>query len=180
MAKLGTVLIAAVCLMTLSCSNRNSALSNAVSEWTGKELLFPKEMTFFIFGETPVEVDFDKKYKILHYVDADGCVPCMLRLIEWQEYISKLEKEHGRDVCVIFAVFPNNKTEVINTLKSYGFNYPIFLDTSDSLNVLNKFHEMQQLRTFLLDKHNRILAVGDPTFSLEIDKLYNKRMNNSE
>lgn len=178
MARLRTILIAAACLITLSCSNKDSALSKAVSEWTGKKLLFPKEMTFFKYGETPVEVAIDKNYKILHYVDANGCVPCMLRLMEWKEYIKNIEKEHGNNVCVIFAVSPNDKTtEVANTLKTYGFDYPIYLDISDSLNILNNFHEVQQLRTFLLDKHNHVLAVGDPIFNPEIKRLYKKRIN---
>lgn len=72
MSILKTVIFSAVCHMACSCSNVDSALSEAVSEWTGKELHFPSEMTFMSLGETPVEVDLDKKYKILHYVDAQG------------------------------------------------------------------------------------------------------------
>ena len=74
-----------VCLLVSSCEESDKErLSRLVSEWEGKEILFPAHSTFTIQGKDTVDFDFKgAEYKIVTYIDSVGCVGCKLYLSMW-------------------------------------------------------------------------------------------------
>lgn len=46
------------------------------------------------------------------------------------------------------------------------------MDKQDSIAKLNRFPLESNLHTFLLDKNNRVIAVGNPVYNPKIKKLY--------
>ena len=57
-------------------------------------------------------------------------------------------------------------------LKRDGFGYPVCIDQSDTFNKLNHFLDEMAFQTFLLDRNNRIIALGNPVLNPNIKKLY--------
>jgi hypothetical protein len=115
-------------------------------------------------------VIFGKDYKILIYTDPTGCVSCRLRVFMWQKYI----KELGSKVDFLFYFYPKNEEELLSMLKDGRFKYPIYIDRNDELNKLNKFPKNPAFHCFLLDKHNKILAFGNPATTPNVWEMYKK------
>ena len=67
MQVLNWVLGLCVCLLVASCGeSEKERLSRLVSEWEGKEILFPTHSTFTIQGKDTVDFDFkDADYKVV-------------------------------------------------------------------------------------------------------------------
>lgn len=74
----------------------------------------------------------------------------------------------------LFFFTPEKKRDLWGTLKSEEFVYPICIDEKDSLNKLNHFPSDMMFQTFLLDKNNKVLAIGNPIHNPHIKELYLK------
>jgi hypothetical protein len=59
-------------------------------------------------------------------------------------------------------------------LKQYDFEYPVCIDLKDSLNALNHFPPNESFHTFLLDRTNKVVAIGNPILNPQIKELYLK------
>ena len=53
-----------------------------------------------------------------------------------------------------------------------GFTYPVCFDREDAFNRLNRFPSEMALQTFLLDKDNRVVAIGNPVHNPQVKELY--------
>lgn len=60
------------------------------------------------------------------------------------------------------------------------FDYPVCIDEQDSLNKLNDFPTEMAFHTFLLDKSNKIIAIGNPIHNPKIKELYLKIIQGGE
>lgn len=160
-------------LSLMSCLNkdRQNALS-LLQEWEDKEILFPKNPVFTIQGKDTVFYPMKEDYKILSYVDSVGCTSCKLRLSDWNAFISQMDSV--RPVQFLFFFFPKEGLEIYQTLRVAKFRHPICIDDSDSLNILNHFPREMAYQTFLLDKDNKVLAIGNPVQNPKVKELFMK------
>ena len=53
-----------------------------------------------------------------------------------------------------------------------GFTYPVCFDREDAFNRVNRFPSEMALQTFLLDKDNRVVAIGNPVHNPQVKELY--------
>ena len=74
----------------------------------------------------------------------------------------------------LFFFPPEKQHDVLDILKEVDFSYPICLDEHNSLNNLNHFPIEFGGQTFLLDKENRVLAIGNPIHNRKVKELYLK------
>ena len=171
-----------MCFLLFSCKQtENEKLEKLLYEWIGKEILFPHNPSFTIYGEQ--ESDFKiptDEYKIVHYLDSIGCISCKLNLKKWKEYIEYMDSvTHGKVPCIFFF-HAKEKREVKISLKEESFDYPVCLDTANKFHQLNHFPLYSILQTFLLDKNNRIVAMGDPVTNPQIKELYLNLINGKQ
>lgn len=144
-----------------------------LQQWNGKEIFFPKNLSFMEYGEKRVDFDISKgKYKIVHYVDSAGCTSCKLNLKQWDEFIFYMDSVTGHTVPCLFYIHTKQKRELKIALKENGFDYPVCLDMENEFYRLNKFPMTPLLQTFLLDENNRIVGMGDPVRNPHIKELY--------
>ena len=59
-------------------------------------------------------------------------------------------------------------------MREENFLYPVCFDDKDSLNKLNHFPTDMNFQTFLLDRHNKVLAVGNPAYNPQVRTFYLK------
>jgi hypothetical protein len=59
-------------------------------------------------------------------------------------------------------------------LKDEGLNGSVYIDVNDSLNQLNQLPVNPVYRCFLLDKDNKVLAIGNPANNYKVWELYKK------
>lgn len=163
-----------LCFMLLvSCRDQaKSNLTEIVKEWEGKEVKFPSVSVFTRYVCDTVEMNKKTDFKLVVYVDSIGCTSCKLHLNEWKLFLYELDSiSNGRASC-FFYVCPQNKKELEHILKRDKFDYPICVDEYDSLNKLNHFPTDPRLQVFLLDKGNKVIAIGNPVLNPKIRNLY--------
>lgn len=88
----------------VSCAdNRTTSAAELVSQWEGREIVFPQNSIFTIQGRDTVDFQFqDAPYKILSYVDSVGCMSCKQQLMNWSKLIAELDSVIEGAVPVVF------------------------------------------------------------------------------
>ena len=163
-----------VCLLMVSCSKSDKErLSRLVKEWEGKEILFPAHSTFTIQGKDTVDFDFkDAEYKVVMYIDSVGCTDCKLQLPRWKELMTEVDSLTRGSVPFLFYFHPKDLRELRFLTRRDAFAYPICFDEKDEFNCLNHFPSEMMFQTFLLDKGNKVIALGNPVLSPKVKELY--------
>ena len=155
-----------------SCKEtKKENISHLVKEWNNKKIVYPDIMHFTVLG-ADTNFLFKSEYRIITYVDSAGCTSCKLKLEWWKKFISQLDTIGN--LPVLFFLHPKNRKELNYILKRDNFNYPVCIDENDSLNKLNHFPSDLMFQTFLLDKDNRVLAIGNPIHNPKVKELYLK------
>ena len=163
----------ATCLLSSCQKTETERLEQLLQTWYEKEITFPDNPSFTVYGEK--ESDFTIPvggYKLVHYVDSVGCTSCKLNLDKWKEYIAYLDSVTGHTVPCLFFIHATQKREVKIALKESRFSHPVCLDVENEFYRLNKFPMHPMLQTFLLDKDNRIVGMGDPVKNPRVKELY--------
>ena len=63
-------------------------------------------------------------------------------------------------------------TELRLLTRRYAFKYPVCSDEKDELNSLNHFPSDMTFQTFLIDKNNKVVAMGNPIHAPRVKELY--------
>ena len=160
--------------MLASCQeSKEEAMLRLVGEWNGKEIKFPSHSTFTVQGKDTVEFTFsDADYKVLTYIDSVGCASCKLQLHRWKEWVHEVDSLTGGQVPFLFYFHPKDMKELRYLTRRDGFSYPVCYDEKDELNRLNRFPSDMTFQTFLLDRNNRVVAMGNPIHNPKVKELY--------
>lgn len=168
------MLMSGIFLMS-SCITRNDRqIKNVFEYWMGREIVFPKSSVFTLKGRDTVEFVVKNKYKILTYVDSLGCTSCKLRLPDWHYFMHLLDSMQIDDVSFLYYLSPKKGKDIFHALEAADFPYPVCIDFGDSLNQLNNLPKDNRFQTFLLDKDNKVIAIGNPIHNPKIKELYLK------
>ena len=95
-------------------------------------------------------------------MDSAGCTSCKLQPQMWKKFISMLYSGNGEEIPVLFFMHPKNREELIALLENSYFNHPVCIDEDDAFNRLNHFPSDMSFQTFLLDKDNKVVVIGNP------------------
>lgn len=160
-------------LLLFSCKNaKKEKISLLMEKWIQKEIVFPNDLIFTIQGEDTIDYVLQDKFKIITYVDSTGCTACKMKLPKWEELITSFDSLGINSVQFLFFFSPQKSTELHYALRTDKFKYPICIDYSDSFNMINHLPNDENFQTFLLDKENRIIAIGNPVNNPKIKELY--------
>ena len=171
-----------VCLCLVSCAESDKErLSRLVSEWERKEILFPAHSTFTVQGKDTVDFEFkDADYKVVTYVDSAGCTGCKLQLPRWKELIAEVDSLTDGRVPFLFYFHPKDIKELRYLTRKDSFTYPVCFDEKDDFNRLNRFPSEMMFQSFLLDKENNVVALGNPVLSPKVKELYLKLITGNQ
>jgi hypothetical protein len=148
-----------------------------VAEWTGKEILFPSGIPCQSLGSDADCINpANPTYKILLYVDSAGCSSCRLKLSEWKRIIAESDSLFAGEVDFLFFFQPKRRDEIVlqSLFRQNGFRHPVFIDTKQEIDKLNKFPSQTEYQCFLLDRDNKVLMIGNPSVNTGIWQLYKK------
>lgn len=178
---------AVIIIALSSCkSKRVSEAEKVIQEWQGREIVLPANASFCVVNRdsvTPVTRTPDNAdYKIVSYVDSIGCMSCKLQLGRWREYLKELDSISDGKVSAYFYFEPaRNK---INDLRieiiRNRFSHPVCIDTLGLFNTQNKFPESDAYHVMLLDKDNKVIALGNPVLNPDIKSLYDQIITQTE
>lgn len=176
------LLIFSLLLLVSSCKeNEKERITRLVNEWQGKEILFPKDITFTRFVTDTVDYQIPQsQYKVLIYIDSIGCTSCKLQLPKWKKLIEYVDSVTNSQVPFLFFFQSKDDKELRYILKVDKFDRPVCVDHRNKLNLLNKFPADIMFQTFLLDKDNKVIALGNPIHNSAVKDLYLKQLTGKE
>lgn len=160
---------------------KEKQIAELVNEWQGKEIKFPDNLIFtrYLTDTTDFQIP-QSEYKVLVYVDSIGCTSCKLQLHKWIELIEYTDSATQGKVPFLFFFHPKDTKEIRYLLKCDGFDRPVCIDLDDRLNKLNKFPADMTFQTFLLDKNNKIVVLGNPVHNTALKDLYLKQITGKD
>ena len=160
--------------MLASCQeSREEAMLRLVNEWNGKEIKFPARSVFTIQGKDTVDWEFgNADYKVVTYIDSVGCTSCKLQLPRWKKMVAEVDSLTNGRVPFLFYFHPKDRKELRYLTRRDDFTYPVCFDERDELNRLNQFPTDMTFQTFLLDKDNKVVAMGNPVHNPKVKELY--------
>ena len=152
-----------------SCQHQNDRkILELLKKWEGREILFPD---LDVIDSVVKDVNWD--YKIVTYIDSAECFSCKLNLRDWmgmKQQVDYVDKK----VAFLFFLQTRRTEDLDYKMKWDAFNLPIVFDVQNLFCQLNHFPEDEKLRTFLLDKDNKVLAIGNPIHNPKVKELYLK------
>lgn len=159
-----------------SCGNQEkNHIVKIFDEWEGKEIIFPAHSVFTVQDNDTVNFSFsDSDFKIISYVDSVGCTGCKLHLPRWKKLILEVDTLTTAKVPFVFYFHPKNIDDLHYILHREAFTYPVCIDEFDKFNTLNNFPKERAFQTFLLNKENRVVAIGNPILNPKVKELYLK------
>lgn len=171
-----SILYGITCVVLLAGCQSNKkvdTVTEIVNTWRGKEILFPEDMVFTLQGTDTVPYSVaDKPYKILCYTDSIGCTSCKLKINEWKTFIAYLDSMLPGETGFLFIFHPRRIKDVTAELYAARFPLPVCIDPEDKINRLNSFPSDFAYQTFLLDKENKVAAIGNPVNNSAVRELY--------
>ena len=75
-------------------------------------------------------------------------------------------------VSFLFYFYSERKNELNDIFNRFNFVYPVYWDEKNEFYRLNRFPSDITFQTFLLDKSNKIIAIGNPVHNPKIKDLY--------
>lgn len=128
---------------------------------------------FTIQGKDTTDFSFiHSDYKVVTYVDSIGCTSCKLQLPRWKEFMHAVDSLTNSKVPFAFYFHPKDMKELRYITRRDAFTHPICLDEMDNFNKLNHLPNEMTFQTFLLDKDNKVVAIGNPVHNPKVRELY--------
>lgn len=160
----------------ISCQFNTLELNKEIRELKSKPLLIDYPLKFYSiskgwFNNTPL-----KKFKIVTCIDA-RCSTCLNELGLWNEYI---EDNQDFNVDYLFFLKIDDFKKVEYFLKHIDFKYPVIIDENNTFFNQNSLPKDKTLHTFLIDRTNNILLVGNPAKIPSLNKLFRNFLNNPD
>ena len=170
-----------LCLFACKRDRTKDHIMQAVAEWTGKQILFPEGIPCQFLGADTVCINPNNPtpYKILLYVDSTGCSGCRLKLLEWKQLISEADAlfPGETDFLIFYQPKQRDVKELSLLLRQADFQYPVFWDIENKIDKANRFSSDPSFQCFLLDQDNKVVLIGNPTFSPQIWELYKQQIS---
>jgi len=117
--------------------------------------------------------DINKRFKIVVYTDSSNCNACETKFPVWKIKYRELVRDNA-NVGLIFIINTEEVSEFefnANTANTPGLK---LYDTQGIFKKNNNIFNHKDLHTFLLDRDNKILLVGNPLNNQKIFYLYKK------
>ena len=176
-----------IAMMLMACcisckDSKRATAENLVTEWIGKEIVFPPAVGCSYMGQDTVCPDINNApHKILVYTDSVGCTSCKLNLHVWKMYMEEIDSiMPDQQVEFLFYFQPRNKKELEHLLKRDRLNQTVFIDTEGEISQLNDFPREMEYQCFLLGRDNKVLSIGNPVLNPKIWGIYKQLITNTE
>lgn len=118
----------------------------------------------------------DAQYKLVTYIDG-SCFTCAKDFVLWKDFIRSLKNPDS--VEFIFFFHTDNLDMFKPYFKRWRFFRNIYVDKMDTFKNVNSISDDKSKQTYLLDKDNKVLEVGNPIYSENIKEKYTSIFNDN-
>lgn len=165
-----------ICLsIIISCDN---SFKREYGQLKNSKIEFPYNMKMTFKGrDTIIDDIWNSEFKLVIYKDSLSCTPCYIEsLPKWFKIINKYDSEK---FSAIFILRPTKENEMDLRLlmEINGFEYPILIDNDNVFRGANsQISSNSLLHTFLLNKSNEVIFIGDPLSNEKINDLFEQEI----
>lgn len=120
----------------------------------------------------------DTVFKIVTNIRGD-CYKCIAEIESWQnEFINHVDTSY---VKFYFYVTTIDYFNFLNNLyPAFALNYPIIIDHNDTYLTSNNLIDLnEEFHTFLLDKSNNVVLIGNPLHYSDLKQFYFEEINSA-
>lgn len=159
-----------ISIIFISCNTKEQEARQIVKQWLGKEIILPDSLK----GSQQDSLwrnMLNKDFKILTFIDTNDCTECRLKLYEWKKHIQSIDSFHSNH-SFIFIVHAKDYHLIETIKKKNKFNYPIIYDYKNKIGSINQFPPNPHFQTFLLDRNNKVILIGNPINNTQLWNLY--------
>ncbi len=158
----------------ISCGKQK--LLKQLETFTSEEVVVPDGIRQMIGWQDTIILNTDIGLaRLIVYVDPVTCSSCRLKLMFEYTDVIDFHEEAGEAFVPLFIFSPPqaNVDEVIRTLETTQFNYPVFIDEHQAFPAANPHIPADnRFHTFLIDKNGKVILVGDPVNNPQLWELY--------
>lgn len=166
-------------VLNMSGCKKKDYYADTLKTWIGREIPIDR-LTFCRYDSDSVETDYSKcSYKVFSVSQDSECTECQLRLNEWKDYMLHIDSLSSGKVGFVFYYTMSNSVDVKYFLQKSQFDYPVCIDTTGILSRMGRLPDDIRIQTFVLDKQNKVVAIGNPLLSNKIRKLYDNLFKNN-
>ena len=125
------------------------------------------------YRDNPVDWSLlTKPYKMIVYINADGCESCKMQILESMHKIV-VETMPFEKFGVVVILHPSHFEVPDYFLEQIQYEFTIFYDLDGSFERINpQLPQNEKFHIFLLDDNNKVIIVGNPVNSPKLMKLY--------
>ena len=113
---------------------------------------------------------------ILVYIDSSDCSVCSLNNLPYWDHLNKIihdETGFQLQIIPVFKPAKDYKDALLWHVKRQQNSFDIYVDTLGAFYASNShLPDNKELHTFLLDKDNNVILVGNPIHNKELQSLY--------
>lgn len=166
------------CFAVVSC--KTARIKKELKEFVGQQIVLPDSMRSTVNGRDTTLTGFtDAEVKLVVFYDSVVCSSCRInRMYEWQEVIAtSIGLKHKFNAVFIFSPREGAESQLITSLKAAQLDYPVFIDSEALFLKRNPGIPSGEIfHTFLLDRQNRVVLVGNPVGNEQLWELYKKEI----
>ena len=169
------IVISLILMACCSCQSniKDCGLYEDVANWKDKIIQLPSDSSIVGKGDISELNTPSTDYFIFRYISPNGCTSCKLHLHLYAEILRELSDSSGVEVGFLCVVHTKDVDNIKHVLKrDNSDNLSVWVDETDTINKINQFLEDERFQTFLLDKENRVLAIGDPAVNPRVMQLF--------
>lgn len=172
------ILLITMLLFTACKQDPKAELKELVAYWQDREIIFPEAMQFSRYAEEVVNYPFQEaQNKVLIYIDSVGCTSCKLQLSRWKELMAYTDSLTNGSLPYVFIFQSSDSKKIKGVTKLDHFDHPVYLDRNADFVKLNPLPDNSSFHTFLLDKNNKVLVIGNPVLNPTVKDLYVKEIS---
>lgn len=161
-------LLLGMLLVIASCKNHTEKV---IRHWLGRTMTLTVNQKQIVIGKRPIKIESD--FYIVNYIDSIGCISCKMALPKWKSFGAYVDSITSQHIPVIFVVQESVRRNLLFELKAddYTPDY-IIVDKNNSLQKKYQFPAETDMQTFLLDRSNKVIAIGNPINHDKVLSLY--------
>lgn len=173
------IMVVSLCSACSQKDEQSKQLETELRLFKEKAITFPDNMLVKVCdGQLPPDTTLlNRSSKMVIYVGKDGCTDCKLRSL-LPIYMFILENKHRRNFGVVIILNTADREATEKLLTDIRFRQTVFYDLDGSFERLNPhLPSGEDFHTFLLNKENKVVLIGNPTHNERLNKLYLREIN---
>lgn len=173
------IIVTSLCSACSQKNEQDKQLETDLRLFKEKAITFPDNMLAKVCdGQLPSDTTLlDRPSKMVIYVGKDGCTNCKLRSL-LPIYMFILENKHRENFGVVIILNTADREATEKLLTDMRFRQTVFYDLDGSFERLNPhLPSGEDFHTFLLNKENKVVLIGNPTHNEKLNKLYLSEIN---